>query len=291
MFSLFPSSQLHTHEYGFQLLRAGKMMLMVGLFSNKKSLVQLHWPTVVGGMLAAWLAAYTVMASAGGVQAGSGASVSVTDQSPDFLVSPEKSWLSHANLSKRAYAAMVDSADESFAAPGSYFRALTRVYGASTEHQAPEQTEQVTSVVDEPMPLDEVAKFHQLETHMPIALARVTSEFGHRPNPLGKGHVFHRGIDLAAPVGTPVYAVAAGTVIRASRDRTYGNVVVIDHHNGYKTLYAHNSKLLVKVGERVKPGQSIAKVGSTGHSTGPHLHFEIHRSGQRVDPGPYLAAL
>jgi murein DD-endopeptidase MepM/ murein hydrolase activator NlpD len=266
-------------------------MFMASLFSFKRSFARLHGPTVAAGMLAAWLAAYTVMASAGGVQAGSDANASVADQLPDFLISPEKSWLSHANVSKRAYAAMADSADESFAAPGAYFRALTRVYGASTEHQAPDQIEPIASTVDEPMPLDEVAKFHQLETHMPIALARVTSEFGRRPNPLGKGHVFHRGIDLAAPVGTPVYAVAAGTVIRASRDRTYGNVVVINHHNGYKTLYAHNSQLLVKAGERVKPGQSIAKVGSTGHSTGPHLHFEIHRSGQRVDPGPYLAAL
>jgi murein DD-endopeptidase MepM/ murein hydrolase activator NlpD len=66
---------------------------------------------------------------------------------------------------------------------------------------------------------------------------------------------------------------------------------VIDHHNGYRTLYAHNSTLLVKPGERVKAGQDIAKVGSTGRSTGPHLHFEIHRDGARVDPYPYLAAL
>jgi murein DD-endopeptidase MepM/ murein hydrolase activator NlpD len=288
MLSLFPPQQLHAHDSGLELLRAGKTMFAVNLSAIKNQLVRLHWPTVAGGVLAAWLATYMVTASAGVMQGALDASVSGADPSHDFLRMPERSWLSHTNVSKRAQAAMADSADEAFAAPGSYFRALTRIYGVATEHDAPEQ---LALVADEPMPLDEVARFHQMETHMPIRLARVTSEFGHRPNPLGKGHVFHRGIDLAASVGTPVYAVAAGTVIRASRDRSYGHVVVIDHHNGYKTLYAHNSKLLVKAGARVKPGQQIAKVGSTGHSTGPHLHFEIHRSGQRVDPGPYLAVL
>lgn len=163
-----------------------------------------------------------------------------------------------------------------------YSRTLTHIYGVSTDQ---------LHTQDEAMPTDELAKFHQMDARMPLTLARITSEFGDRPNPLGKGHVFHSGIDLAAPAGTSVHAVAAGTVIKAVRDRSYGNVVVIDHHNGFKTLYAHNAKLLVKAGEQVKAGQSIAKVGSTGHSTGPHLHFEIHRSGQRVNPGPYLAAL
>lgn len=129
------------------------------------------------------------------------------------------------------------------------------------------------------------------EEHAPLALARVSSTFGIRPNPLGSGYVFHRGVDFAAPKGTPVYAVAGGTVVKAYRSSSYGNVVVIDHHNGYATLYAHASKLLVKSGERVAAGEQIAKVGSTGHATGPHLHFEIQHSGQRLDPRPYLARL
>jgi murein DD-endopeptidase MepM/ murein hydrolase activator NlpD len=263
-------------------------MSSVSLLPMRKSPARLRWSIVAGGMLAVWLAAYAVMASAETPQPATNTNVFTADPPQHLWKAPEKSWLSYANVSRRAYAATAEH-DAPFAVSGSYFRALTRIYGASTEHDAPESIERIAPDVEEPMPLDEVAKFHQLETHTPIALARITSEFGHRPNPLGKGHVFHRGIDLAAPVGTPVYAVAAGTVIRANRDRTYGNVVVIDHHNGYKTLYAHNSKLLVKAGESVKPGQPIAKVGSTGRSTGPHLHFEIHRSGQRVDPGPYLA--
>jgi|GEM_PF-2983641 len=263
-------------------------MFVVSLSSVKKQLLQLKWPTVAGGMLAAWLAATAVMAAQQSAQAQPDVHAFAANQEPDFLQAPEKAWLSHVNVSRRAQAAIADGAEDLSAEPGSYFRVLTRIYGASTEHAAPEQ---VVQAKEEPMPLDEVARFHQLETHMPVALARITSEFGRRPNPLGKGHVFHRGIDLAAPTGAPVHAVAAGTVIKAAYDRSYGNVVVINHHNGHKTLYAHASKLLVKVGEKVKAGQQIARVGSTGHSTGSHLHFEIHRSGRQVDPGPYLAAL
>jgi murein DD-endopeptidase MepM/ murein hydrolase activator NlpD len=263
-----------------------KVMSVVD-FSLRKHLSRLRWPTVAGSMLVALLAAHTVMAYGGRGSMDGGTGAQASNQAQDFLPSQEKNWVSTANVYKRAHAATADHVD---VAPGAYFHALTRIYGASIDLHQPGQINP-TAQTNEPMPLDEVAKFHQMETHMPIAMARVTSEFGHRANPLGKGHVFHRGIDLAAPVGTPVYAVAAGTVIKSIRDRSYGNVVVINHHNGYKTLYAHNSKLLVKVGEKVKAGQPIAKVGSTGHSTGPHLHFEIHRSGERVDPGPYLAAL
>ncbi|WP_164931847.1 M23 family metallopeptidase [Dyella sp. M7H15-1] len=267
------------------------MMFVASLPCVKKHLARVHLLAVASGMLAVWLAAYAVIVSAEGMRADSGMIAFADGQQPDFLQMLEKSWLSHTNVSKRVYAATADNVlDEPSTAPGSYFRTLTRIYGAATDHFA-FGYESDAQDTDEPLPMDEVARFHQMETRMPIARMRVTSEFGHRPNPIGKGHVFHRGIDLAAPAGTPVYAVAPGTIIRATSDRSFGNVVVINHHNGYKTLYAHNSRLLVKVGEKVKAGQQIAKIGSTGHSTGPHLHFEIHRSGQRVDPGPYLAAL
>jgi len=276
---------------GMWFLRAGKTMSVMILFPIKKNLSRLRWPIVAGSMLAALLAAQAVVAlGEREQQIGENISAQTRDQRHDLLRPAEKARFFHANIFKRVHAATADNVNESFTVPGSYFRALTRIYGASVDHHALAHIEPPVQA-NEPMPLDEVAKFHQMQTHMPVAMARVTSEFGDRPNPLGKGHVFHRGIDLAAPVGTPVYAVAAGTIIRAVNDRSYGNVVVINHHNGYKTLYAHNSRLLVKVGEKVKAGQPIAKVGSTGHSTGPHLHFEIHRSGQRVDPGPYLAAL
>lgn len=184
------------------------------------------------------------------------------------------------SYAEKPFVATTDAFGSAQAAPSPYFRVLKKLYGAPSE-----------TFDDTPLPPDEVDRFHQLDTQMPIALARITSHFGHRHDPFGKGDVFHSGIDMAAPVGTPVQAVADGTVIRANTDRHYGNVVVIDHHNGYHTLYAHNSKLLIKTGERVKVGQTIAKVGSTGRSTGPHLHFEIHRDGEHVDPSPYLARM
>jgi murein DD-endopeptidase MepM/ murein hydrolase activator NlpD len=290
MFSLPPPWQLSGPRIQDRSFCVAGMMSMVGLSLLKKSLAMLSGRTVAGGMLAAWVATYAVAMAHGSAPQPSGLGA-FPGQQHDFLQTPDKSWLSQANVSRRVYAATASTVDNSSLAPGAYFRVLARIYGAATEYHAPVQVEQSAQVADEPMPKDEVATFHAMETHVPVALARISSVFGRRPNPLGKGHVFHRGIDLAAPTGTPVYAVAAGTVIRSMRDRSYGNVVVIDHHNGYKTLYAHNSKLLVKVGEKVKAGQPIAKVGSTGHSTGPHLHFEIHRSGQRVDPRPYLAVL
>jgi murein DD-endopeptidase MepM/ murein hydrolase activator NlpD len=252
--------------------------------SIKHHLSQVKGSVVVVSMLAAWLVTHAVMASQRPVQDPAVAA----EQSPDLLQMPEKSWLSHVNVSRRAQAAIAGRADGLSAEPGSYFRVLTRIYGASTEFATPEQ---VAQSADEPMPLNEVERFHQMETYSPVALTRITSKFGRRPNPVGKGHAFHGGIDLGAPTGTPIHAVAAGTVIKATYDRTYGNVVVINHHNGYRTLYAHASKLMVKAGQKVKAGQEIAKVGSTGRSTGAHLHFEIHRSGRQVDPGPYLAAL
>ncbi len=100
----------------------------------------------------------------------------------------------------------------------------------------------------------------------------------------------HRGIDIAGPVGTPIYAAAAGTVVRSGwNSGGYGNLVDIRHEDGSLTRYAHNSRLLVREGERVAQGQQIAEMGSTGYSTGPHLHFEIHPAGQgAVNPMAYL---
>ena len=97
---------------------------------------------------------------------------------------------------------------------------------------------------------------------------------------------------MAAPIGTPVYAAAAGTVIYSGdRVRGYGNMVVLKHSGGLVTVYAHNSVLLVKTGEQVLLGQEIARVGDTGRSTAPHLHFEVRRRDTPVDPVPFLPPL
>lgn len=98
----------------------------------------------------------------------------------------------------------------------------------------------------------------------------------------------HEGIDVSAPMGSPIVAPAAGRVKRVAKERGYGNVLEIDHGNGIVTKYAHTSKILVKRGEKVTRGQVVAKVGNSGLSTGPHLHYEIHVNGRVVDPLSYV---
>ena len=123
----------------------------------------------------------------------------------------------------------------------------------------------------------------------PLKDSTISSTFGARRDPFGKGRAFHHGIDFAATAGTPVLASADGVVVKARYQRDYGRTVEIDHGDGHTTLYAHNRNLLVRKGGRVRAGQQIATVGSTGRSTGPHLHFEVRVNGQRVDPLRLLA--
>jgi murein DD-endopeptidase MepM/ murein hydrolase activator NlpD len=116
----------------------------------------------------------------------------------------------------------------------------------------------------------------------------ITSPFGWRQNPFGGGPEFHQGLDIAAPTGTTVTAAAGGTVIMAQWYGGYGNYILIDHGGGYSTGYGHLSAIYVSTGQVVQRGQAIGAVGSTGQSTGPHLHFEIRIAGKPVDPAPRL---
>jgi murein DD-endopeptidase MepM/ murein hydrolase activator NlpD len=122
---------------------------------------------------------------------------------------------------------------------------------------------------------------------MPVA-GRPTSGFGMRNDPVHGSAMNHPGFDLAAATGTPVGAAAAGTITHAGPAGTYGNLVIVRHASGYETRYAHLSAVTVKVGEEVAPGQNIGKVGTTGYSTGPHLHFEVRHDGTPIDPEPLL---
>jgi murein DD-endopeptidase MepM/ murein hydrolase activator NlpD len=131
----------------------------------------------------------------------------------------------------------------------------------------------------------------RLPTRLPIEGAELTSTFGNRTDPFNHVSAFHAGLDFAAAYGTPVVAAAGGTVAFAGFKRDFGWVVEIDHGNGLLTRYAHASELLVHAGQIVAPGDRIAMVGSTGRSTGPHLHFEVQRGGSPVDPRRYLAGL
>ena len=117
---------------------------------------------------------------------------------------------------------------------------------------------------------------------------RISSPFGNRMHPILKENRFHSGMDIAAPSGTEVRAADRGKVLISGWNGGYGYYIAIDHGNGLSTAYAHNSRLLVKEGDLVAQGQAIAKSGSTGLSTGPHLHFEVRKEGVPIDPADYL---
>ena len=123
---------------------------------------------------------------------------------------------------------------------------------------------------------------------MPTANSYITSGFGGRADPFGGGGQYHKGIDFKASVGDPVLSVADGVVSFAGVKGGYGNVVDVDHGNGYVTRYAHNSRLVVKAGDLVRVGQEVAKAGSTGRSTGAHVHFEVWENGSVVNPRKFL---
>ena len=128
-----------------------------------------------------------------------------------------------------------------------------------------------------------------LVTHPLPDMKRVSSNYGGRT--MGGRAENHSGLDLSAPSGTPIYATGPGIVTKSGWGTGYGQYVEINHGNGYLTRYAHASRLVARVGERVKAGEHIADVGCTGRCTGPHLHYEVVKDGQRKNPSTYLAML
>ena len=128
----------------------------------------------------------------------------------------------------------------------------------------------------------------KVDVHGAPTHGRVTSGFGVRNHPILHQRKMHYGVDIGAPTGTPIRAARDGVVTRAENMGTYGNVVFVDHGDGVETRYAHADELLVEPGTPVQKGQILATVGSTGRSTGPHLHFEVRKDGVAVDPSGYL---
>lgn len=116
------------------------------------------------------------------------------------------------------------------------------------------------------------------------AEGKITSKFGYRISPFTGRRQFHHGIDIANDQGTDIVAAGTGIVTFSGWNAGYGKTIIISHGNGYRSVYAHNSENLVEVGQKVKKGDMIAKMGNTGRSTGPHLHFEIHYKGEQIDP-------
>ncbi|HEX6996728.1 MAG TPA: M23 family metallopeptidase [Gammaproteobacteria bacterium] len=122
----------------------------------------------------------------------------------------------------------------------------------------------------------------------PVSSGYISSRFGHRTDPFTGRRAFHRGIDFASRAGAEIVAVASGVVIWSGERYGYGQLVEINHGNGYVTRYAHNADNLVAVGDTVKRGQVIARMGDTGRATGPNLHFEVLLNGRAVDPLTYI---
>lgn len=130
-------------------------------------------------------------------------------------------------------------------------------------------------------------KLHLIPDLAP-ARGRLSSTYGWRMSPFSGKERMHLGLDIAAPIGSPIYATADGVVVRTEVTEDYGRMVEIQHNNKLLTRYGHTSMVYVKEGQKVKKGEVIAAVGSTGRSTGPHVHYEIEVDGKRVDPENYI---
>lgn len=172
-----------------------------------------------------------------------------------------------------------------------------RQIGSFDDGNMLQQTEEIrTNLARQEKELDELLArannnteyFRHLPNQWPVQ-GDISSDFGWRKSPFGgKGSTFHEGIDIANDSGNPVVAAADGTVAFAGWKGAYGRLLEIDHGYGYVTKYGHNSALLVNVGDKVKKGEEIARMGNTGRSTGPHLHFTVVKDGEACDPLVYL---
>lgn len=167
-----------------------------------------------------------------------------------------------------------------------------RLPGIDDLHALDEQLAALEARID--LVADAVAVRHsdlmRMPSLRPVGAAELVSVFGNRRDPFSSSLAFHAGLDFAAPHGAPILSAGGGIVAVAGFRPDYGWTVEVDHGNGLRTRYAHASRLLVRRGAVVAPGERIALVGSTGRSTGPHLHFEVLREGRQVDPRRYLAA-
>jgi len=144
-----------------------------------------------------------------------------------------------------------------------------------------QSSEDLNSLIDD---VEVKLKYLDAKPNLMPTTGRITSGFGYRKNPFGRGREFHNGLDIANNSGTKIKAAGSGVVTFSGYNSSYGRYVIISHGYGYQSVYGHNRKILVKVGDKVEKGQVICEMGSTGRSTGPHLHFEIRLNGNLIDP-------
>jgi murein DD-endopeptidase MepM/ murein hydrolase activator NlpD len=195
----------------------------------------------------------------------------------DSLASERQNLVSLAAMRRRSVATQVAQMEDLSAAEESELEGL--ILERERELEAQRRAEGIAGGAESPGGLGNFS--------WPVT-GTITSPFGWRSNPFGGAPEFHQGLDIAAPSGTTVTAAAAGTVIMAQWYGGYGNYILIDHGGGYSTGYGHLSAIYVSSGQSVQRGQAIGAVGSTGQSTGPHLHFEVRIAGKPVDPAPRL---
>ena len=163
----------------------------------------------------------------------------------------------------------------------------------STRGRSDPMTERANAILDG---MAEIDAYREAAARLPVAdpvpsrAYRQTSGFGPRRDPFGAGSRMHKGLDFAGAKGTPIHASASGRVVRASRFSGYGKTVDIDHGGGFLTRYAHLNSIDVKVGQEVSRGERIGGMGTTGRSTGVHLHYEVHRNGRQVNPMTFIKA-
>ena len=192
---------------------------------------------------------------------------------PDFSVSWDNDIANHANTASKTIASRRS-------------KPLNLTRERFSYNPSVEEVKRSIRVVSESLLLRQYRSAPtSLPTGWPLKQGRISSPFGWR------GRRMHKGIDIAAPTGTPIFAVEDGIVNKAQRMRGYGRMIEIKHGDMYSTRYGHNSKNFVKVGDYVRKGQLIGLVGSTGRSTGPHVHFEVLQAGIAINPVKYLAAM
>ena len=160
------------------------------------------------------------------------------------------------------------------------FNELFASWSALDNSKGPQQSDGLATIVER--------STVSIPSRMPVDGARLSSGYGMRNHPVLRRRRAHKGVDLAAPTGTPIYATADGIIERADWFSSYGLYISIDHGADLETRYAHMSRLAVAAGDRVQKGDIIGYVGSTGRSTGPHLHYEVRVDGVAVNPIPYM---
>lgn len=211
------------------------------------------------------------------------------------------------NVSKQQLATLIDKNSEKLSSMKSHLREVEEIIGIGPDMNASfaqrvqqakaheeETKKKIIQSVQKEVKQEKISAIQKalllnsIPNGKPLDYRRIASPFGYRIHPVTHKNTFHAGLDLPAKHGTPIYAPASGVVVYADKKGAYGNFMLVAHSYGFKTAYGHLSKFAVKSGDYVSKGQKIAYVGSTGRSTGPHLHYEIRYLTKWVDPKPFM---